>query len=176
MVEIASVIFLIPVLLIIIALALLWIARRRRAAAGLPPGRVVYTDTGQGRKVEKPLFDPVSGLVGKPDYLVEQEGVLIPVEVKSSYAPSEPYDSHIYQLAAYCLLVFKVYGKRPPHGLLRYRNRTFAIDFTAELEARLLDRLAEMRMQEKAGSANRSHESPARCAGCGYRETCDQRL
>jgi CRISPR-associated exonuclease Cas4 len=58
----------------------------------------------------------------------------------------------------------------------RYRNRTFAIDFTAELEARLLERLAEMRMQEKAGQANRSHESPARCAGCGYREICDQRL
>jgi CRISPR-associated exonuclease Cas4 len=168
--------FLIPGLLILIALALLWIAARRRSAAGLPAGRVVYTDTGQGSKVEKPLFDPVSGLVGKPDYLIEQDGVLIPVEVKSSYAPGEPYDSHIYQLAAYCLLVFKVYGKRPPHGFLRYRNRTFSIDFTAELEARLLDRLAEMRLQEKAGAADRSHESPARCAACGYRENCDQRL
>jgi CRISPR-associated exonuclease Cas4 len=169
-------IFLLPVLLILIALALHWIAARRRTAAGLPAGRVVYTDTGQGGKVEKPLFDPVSGLVGRPDYLVEQDDVLIPVEVKSSYAPSEPYDSHIYQLAAYCLLVFKVYGKRPPHGLLRYRNRTFAIDFTAELEARLLDRLAEIRLQEKAGEANRSHQSPARCAACGYRQICDQRI
>lgn len=169
-------IFLLPVLLILIALALLWIATRRRTAAGLPAGRVVYTDTGQGSKVEKPLFDAASALVGKPDYLVEQDGVLIPVEVKSAYAPREPYDSHIYQLAAYCLLVLKVYGKRPPHGLLRYRNRTFAIDFTAELEARLLDRLAEMHMQEKAGPANRSHESPARCAACGYRHICDQRL
>jgi CRISPR-associated exonuclease Cas4 len=168
--------FLIPVLLILLAMALLWIATRRRTAVGLPAGRVVYTDTGQGNKVEKPLFDPVSGLVGKPDYLVEQDGMLIPVEVKSAYAPTEPYDSHIYQLAAYCLLVFKVYGKRPSHGLLRYRNRTFAINFTAELEARLLDRLAEMRLQEKTGAANRSNESPALCAACGYRQICDQRL
>jgi len=169
-------VFLIPILLILLALGLLWIAARRRNAAGLPAGRVVYTDTGQEGKLEKPLFDPVSGLVGKPDYLVEQDGLLIPVEVKSSYAPSEPYDSHVYQLAAYCLLVLRVYGKRPPHGLLRYRNRTFAIDFTAELEASLLDRLTEMRMQEKAGAADRSHQSPARCAACGYRQICDQRL
>ena len=169
-------IFLIPVLLIVFALALFYIAGRRRKAAGLPAGRVVYTDTGQGGRVEKPLFDPISGLVGKPDYLVEQDSLLIPVEVKSSYAPAEPYDSHVYQLAAYCLLVLRVYGKRPPHGLLRYRNRTFAIDFTAELEAGLLDRLAEMRLQEKAGPADRSHESPARCAACGYRQICDQRL
>ncbi len=168
--------FLLPALLILIALVLFWVANRRRAAAGLPAGSVVYTDTRPGSQVEKPLFDPVSGLVGRPDYLVEQEGVLIPVEVKSSYAPGQPYDSHIYQLAAYCLLVHKVYGKRPPHGLLRYRNRTFAIDFTAELEARLLDRLAEIRLQEKAGAANRSHESPARCAACGFRHMCDQRL
>ena len=169
-------IFLLPVLLILLALALLWIAARRRTAAGLPAGRVVYTDTGQGSKVEKPLFDPISGLVGRPDYLVEQDGVLIPVEVKSSYAPTEPHDSHVYQLAAYCLLVLKVYGKRPSHGLLRYRNRTFAIDFTADLEASLLDRLAEMRLQEKEAEADRSHQSPARCAACGYRQICDQRL
>jgi len=169
-------IFLLPLLLILLALALFWMAARRRKAGGLPAGRVVYTDTGQGGKVEKPLFDPQSSLVGKPDYLVEQDGLLIPVEVKSSYAPPEPYDSHIYQLAAYSLLVFRVYGKRPPHGLLRYRNRTFAIDFTPELEASLLERLSEMRLQEKSGDANRSHQSPARCAACGYRQICDQRL
>ena len=169
-------IFLLPVLLILFALALFWVAARRRKAAGLPAGRVVYTDTGQGGKVEKPLFDPLSGLVGKPDYLVEQDGLLVPVEVKSSYAPSDPYDSHVYQLAAYCLLVFRLYGKRPPHGLLRYRNRTFAIDFTPELEASLLERLSDMHLQEKAGEADRSHQSPARCAACGYRKICDQRL
>jgi len=169
-------IFLLPLLLILFALALLWVAARRRKAAGLPAGKVVYSDTGQGSRVEKPLFDPISGLVGKPDYLVEQDGVFIPVEVKSSYAPAEPYDSHVFQLAAYCLLVLRAYGKRPPHGLLRYRNRTFEIDFSAELEASLLDRLAEIRQQEKVGEANRSHQSPARCAACGYRQVCNQRL
>ncbi len=168
--------WLLPLILIVLALGLFWMAARRRKAAGLPAGRVVYTDAGQGGKVEKPLFDPLSGLVGKPDYLVEQDGLLIPVEVKSSYAPAEPYESHVYQLAAYCLLVLRVYGKRPPHGLLRYRNRTFAVDFSAELEASLMERLAEMRLQEKAGDAARSHQSKARCAACGYRQTCDQRL
>lgn len=162
--------------LILIALVLFWLAARQRRASGLPSGRILYQDTGLWRKVEKPLFDPLSGLTGKPDYLVEQDGASIPVEVKSRWAPPAPYDSHIYQLAAYCLLVTRVSGKRPPYGIIRYRNRSFAIDYTPELEARLLDLLAEMHQQERQGQPDRSHQDAMRCARCGYRSACDQRL
>ena len=64
---------------------------------------MVYTDTGAWGKVEKPLYYHALGLTGKPDYLVERDGILIPVEVKSGRTPEAPYDSHIFQLAAYCL-------------------------------------------------------------------------
>ena len=65
------------------------------------------------------------GLVGKPDYLVESAGQLIPVEVKSTRNSNAPYDAHIFQLAAYCLLVQRQLGKRPPYGILHYANRTY---------------------------------------------------
>jgi CRISPR-associated exonuclease Cas4 len=164
------------IILILLALYLFWQASRQHRATGLPSGRVIYTDTRQWGKVEKPLFDPISGLTGRPDYLVEQQGFSIPVEVKSTYAPSEPYPSHVYQLAAYCLLVERTTGKRPPYGILHYRNRSFALDYTPELEANLQEAVQEMRWQERSGAADRSHAEPARCARCGYRTVCDQRL
>ena len=68
------------------------------------------------------------------------------------------------------------YGRRPPYGILKYANRTFAVDYTFELEESLLDLLDEMREQERKRTVDRSHELAARCARCGYRSTCDQRL
>jgi CRISPR-associated exonuclease Cas4 len=162
--------------LICIALALLWISARRQTQAGLPGGRVIYTDTRGWGPVEKPLYDQALGLTGKPDYLVEKGGVIIPVEVKSGRVIDAPYDSHIYQLAAYCLLVQRTLGTRPPYGILRYSNRTFAIDYTPELETALIELLNEMRLAGDRKEQARSHDSPERCARCGYRSTCDQAL
>jgi CRISPR-associated exonuclease Cas4 len=164
------------VFLLAVALLVLWISGRQRRASGLPTGEVVYSDTGSWRKVEKPLYDAQSGLTGRPDYLVEDQGLLIPIEVKSGRAPSLPYDSHIFQLAAYCLLVERTYGKRPPYGILRYRDRTFTIEFTSELENDLEALLVEIRQQERRGEADRSHQEPARCARCGFHSYCNQRL
>ncbi len=162
--------------LLLLAAILFWLSGRARRAAGLPGGRIIYTDTRGWGKVEKPLYDSTLGLTGKPDYLVEQHGKLIPVEVKSGRAPEAPYDSHIYQLAAYCLLVEKTMGKRPPYGIIHYADRDFAIDYTHELEDALLDLLADLRRDERREEVPRSHENPGRCAKCGFREVCDQRL
>ncbi len=166
----------IGVFLILVALVLFWQSARTQKAAGLPGGRVIYTDTRAWGKVEKPLFDSNLGLTGKPDYLVEKNRRYIPVEVKSGRAPQAPYDSHIYQLAAYCLLVEKTMGSRPPYGIIHYDDRDFAIDYTPALEQALLDILAEMRRDERHDEVNRSHDNRARCAKCGFRQVCDQKL
>lgn len=162
--------------LLLAALVVLALAARQRRDSGLPGGRVIAADTSGWRRLEKPLYDPQTGLAGKPDYVVESRGVRIPVEVKSGWAPPEPYDSHIYQLAAYCLLVEHDSGVRPPYGILRYRNRTFAIDYTPALEAELREVLDALRKQQKRIPADRSHAEPGRCVRCGYRKQCDQRL
>jgi CRISPR-associated exonuclease Cas4 len=164
------------ILLICAALFLLWLASRQRRASGIPSGQVLYRDTGGGSRVEKPLYDPISGLTGKPDYLVQENGAIIPVEVKSSRAPSLPYDSHVFQLAAYCMLVERTYGKRPTHGILRYRDRSFSIEYSQALEHELESLLEAIRLQARRAEASRSHQEPARCARCGYRNICNQRL
>ena len=170
---------LIPIaaILAVLAFAALWIAGRQRKAAGLPEGRVISEDTSGWKRLEKPLYDPDSGLAGRPDYVVERDGEWIPVEVKSGWAPPEPHESHLFQLAAYCLLVEHTYGQRPSHGILHYRNRTFEIDYTPGLEGELRALLVQIRLQAgKRGETPRSHNEPARCAHCGFRKVCDQKL
>jgi CRISPR-associated exonuclease Cas4 len=80
-------------LLFVIALLALWLSAKQRSSSGLPAGRVISSDMGGWQKVEKALYDPLSGVTGRPDYLVKEKGFFIPVEVKSTRAPSLPYDS-----------------------------------------------------------------------------------
>lgn len=163
-------------LALLLALLLFWLANRQQKQTGLPGGQIVYSDTRAWAQVEKPLYDAQLGLTGKPDYLVKQGELLIPVEIKTGRTPPAPYDSHIFQLAAYCLLVHRAYGNRPTHGLIQYPARTFQVDYTPQLERELLNLLDEMRAAQRKRSLLRSHEQPARCARCGFRTICDQRL
>jgi len=164
------------ILLLVLGLLLLWLARRGRASSGLPQGRVIYTDTGGWKRTERPLFSHQFLLTGKPDYLVIEGTDIIPVEVKSGYAPAHPYPSHLHQLAAYCLLVEECYGRRPPYGIIKYADRAFEVDYTSELKKKLLAMLEDMRADLSAGEALRSHREPRRCRACGHYAHCEQRL
>jgi CRISPR-associated exonuclease Cas4 len=166
----------IALILLALALLLLWQAGRGRENLGLPAGRVVYSDTGVERVLEQPLFDDELQLLGRPDYLVESADGLVPVEVKSGRTPRKPYDSHIYQLAAYCLLVARNFRQRPAYGIIRYPQRSFRVEFTQALESQLLRLLANMRGGLGAMELHRSHQVAARCAACGYRQLCSERI
>lgn len=168
---------LVPALiLIVLAVVLFLISGRTRKSTGLPGGRVVYADMGNWEKVKKPLYDPITQITGRPDYIVRQGDEVIPVEVKSGKAPESPYDSHIFQLAAYCLLIEREYGKRPPYGIIHYGKRTFSVPYSEALESALIDLLTEIRRDDRRKAVNRSHEQSPRCRGCGYAYTCDQAL
>ena len=162
--------------LILLAFLFFWQSNRQRQTAGLPGGHVVYTDTHGWNKLEKPLYYAVLDLTGKPDYLVEQNGTIIPVEVKSGRAPEAPYDSHIYQLASYCLLVDKTYGKRPPHGIIHYEGKDFAVEYTPALEQSLLELLTEIKRDRMKREVPRSHVQASRCRRCGFKSVCYQAL
>ena len=162
--------------LLVVGVALFWAAGLLRSRAGIPGGRIVYSDTRAWRECPDPLYAPSVNLRGKPDYLVQKLRYVIPVEVKSGPAPDEPYRSHVLQLAAYCLLVEHEYEQRPPYGLIHYDDRTFAVTYTRQLEDELVDTIEWMREDMRDGEAERSHDDPARCRGCSYAIYCDHRL
>jgi CRISPR-associated exonuclease Cas4 len=159
------------------AVVLLAWAGRLRVRTGLPSGRVVASDTGALReKRGKRLYSERYGLSGAPDYLVETAEGIIPVELKPARTDPEPRESHLMQLLAYCLLVEENYGRRPSHGVLRYANESFRVDFNEETRAYLLDVLDRMREAAIDTPPDRSHDEPQRCRGCAYRLDCDVSL
>jgi CRISPR-associated exonuclease Cas4 len=168
---------LILLLVLLAAFLFIWSEQQKRRT-GLPQGKVIYADSDQWQALTEPLYDPQLRLTGKPDYILRlQDGTQVPVEVKSTPAPAQPYANHIMQLAAYCLLLERESGQRPPYGLLRYRQRTFQVDYTPALEQALRALISEIREVERQGEAPaRSHAEASRCRGCGYRDICEQRL
>ncbi len=154
-----------------------WWDRRLRAQTGLPfEARVVYSDTGAWERVERPLFSQRYMLTGKPDYMVQESGVRIPIEVKPNRVADEPRLSDTMQLAAYGLLMEETSGALPPYGLLKYRDAVFRVEFTEALRAQLIQVLDEMRQDFYASEVARSHDDARRCRACGYREACGQAL
>ena len=170
-------------------------ASRESKRAGLPAGALLYSDTGRpvgrlaptelgrdGKKQEKPLVSETLRLVGRPDYLIEAEGGVVPVEVKSTASPASgrPYDSHLAQLAAYCLLVEDVLGATVPYGLVKYRDREVRVEYTPELRETALSLMAQMNEDMHASAdgeeVHRSHDDPRRCAGCSLRDVCTESL
>ena len=170
---------LIAAILILVAGLLLWrFGLRVHQATGLPTGEVVYTDTGAWEQVPQPLLSRRYGLVGKPDYLVRvragQQVTLVPVEVKSRRRPHITPDSHILQLATYCLLVEDVHKARPAYGLLHYADATLQIPFTDDLRRAVLEIADNIRAARTAPNLHRDHQDAARCRGCGYAHGCGE--
>lgn len=163
--------------LLLLGLVLFIRAGRMWRESGLPRGEILYSDTGTWYAQEAPLYSARLQLTGRPDYLVEEpDGGIVPVEVKSGAAPPYPHQSHVLQLAAYCLLVDESYGRRPERGILQYADNAFSIPFTPELEETLLDVLAEMHEDCYAEEVERDHGDWQRCAACGHRGHCAQSL
>ncbi len=165
------------VLALVAAVVLFALARFERGRTGLPvAAKIVYADTGAWKRMEQPLFSRRYALAGKPDYVLEQKGAVIPVEVKPKRRAPEPRTGDVMQLAAYGLLVEEWRRVAPPYGLLKYRDAVFQIDFTNSLYAQLLAVMDAMRRDFGAGDVARDHAEPARCRGCGYRAQCGQAL
>lgn len=170
-------------------------AARESKRAGLPAGSLLYSDTGRpvgrvagtevgrdGKLQERPLVSATLALTGRPDYLIEAEGGVVPVEVKSTSCPANgrPYDSHLAQLAAYCLLVEDVLGATVPYGLVKYRDREVRVEYTDEMREQALALIEEMKAGMTASAegeeVHRSHDDPRRCAGCSLRDVCTESL
>ena len=109
---------LIPIAFIIGVLA--WfLGRGRFAQAGLLAVRIRHAAVGAIYQ-QPSLISARYGLSGRPDYLVRVDSGVAPVELKSGKSPrsGRPYDGHLFQLLAYCLLVEDVCQAFVPYGVV----------------------------------------------------------
>ena len=173
-------VWILAVLLLVGAVGLASLSRRNAAQTGLPVAQVsvVYSDSGAWEAVAEPLFARRFGLTGKPDYVLQTRDGLVPIELKPLRQADQPYESDIMQLASYCLLLEEDWDESPPYGLLRYRDRSFRIEWTDELREELLATLDEMR-ELNSFEAYRGgplptpqHDMTGRCQSCGFHYIC----
>ncbi len=146
------------------------IAERHRTL-GLPVGELVYEDAdGQGALLSSDRYP----LVGKPDYVVKlNDGCLVPVELKlSAQNVMTPYSNHVVQIAAYCLIL-EDYAERPPtHGILRYADREFTVDYTPALRKKVLRLLNEMAHCDEQQAPPLQKQRAAKCRVCTFQAMC----
>ena len=157
---------------------LVWFsANQKLARSGIPEGRIVSQDAGPRHHLHRSLMSLRHGLVGKPDYLIETRQGFVPVEIKSRNSPrTGPSDSDVAQLTAYCVLVEEVTGTAPPHGIVEYSDRHWRIEYTPQARRELLQVVNDIRESQDWGSIHRSHNEPARCRACGFRNVCEERI
>ena len=158
---------------------LVWLsANQKLARSGIPEGRIVSQDAGPRRHLHRSLMSLRYGLVGKPDYLIETRHGFVPVEIKSRNSTrAGPSESDLAQLTAYCVLVEDVIGSAPPQGIIEYADRRWRIEYTPRRRRELLQVIGEIRESlQSSESIHRSHNQPARCRACGFRNVCDERI
>ena len=159
---------------------LLWNERRVRherlldehkRALGLPEGTLVYEDAdGQG----EPLSSSEFPLEGKPDYIVQlPDGRPVPVELKLNvHDATVPYSNHQIQVAAYCLILENYFERVPTHGILRYADREFTVEYTPAMRRKVIRLLGQMALCSEQEPPPLARQRVARCRACTFQPIC----
>jgi len=146
------------------------IAERHRAL-GLPEGELVYEDAdGLG----EPLCSTGYPLVGKPDYVVKlADGRPVPIELKLNvHDVTAPHSNHMIQLAAYCLILEDYFVEAPTHGILRYADREFTVEYTPALKKKVIRLLTEMERCNEQQPPPLAKQRVAKCRVCTFQAIC----
>ncbi len=140
-------------------------------ALGLPEGKLVYEDAdGQG----EPLSSDEYPLVGKPDYVVQlRDGRPVPVELKLNVQnATAPYNNHQIQVAAYCLILEDYFEQAPTHGILRYADRDFTVEYTPALRRKVIRLLGQMALCSAQEPPALASQRVAKCRACTFQPVC----
>ena len=137
-------------------------------------------ETPDGLTKETPLLKSVNhNLAGRPDYLIKENEIRIPVEVKTGRRPRAPFFSHVLQIGAYCLLSEETFQRKPTHGQIRYGfdNEPHDVKWDSDLRALVIEKLEDMNdILEGKAEAHRNHKRVGKCNNCSRRKGCPERL
>ena len=137
-------------------------------------------ETPDGLTKETPLLKSIEhNLAGRPDYLIKEGQMRIPVEVKTGRRPRAPFFSHVLQIGAYCLLSEETFEKKPSHGQIRYGfdNEPHEVKWDSDLKSLVIEKLDDMNDILKGKTqAHRNHKRVGKCNNCSRRKGCPERL
>ena len=143
----------------------------KQRALGLPQGELVYEDAdGLG----EPLSSRAHPLVGKPDYVVRlPNGRPVPVELKLNVVEATaPFPNHVVQVGAYCLILEDYFEQPPTHGILRYADCEFTVEYTPALRKKVIRLIAAMQKCSEHEPPPLANQKAAKCRTCTFKEIC----
>lgn len=160
--------------------------RKVASQAGIPAEEVISVDAIAptpelaqfGEVVQGNMESRRYGISGRPDRIIRNARGLVPVDVKHMAAPrSGPYNSHLAQIAVYCLLIEDHYQCQVNEGVLKYDDRTVLIPFDARMRNWIIELIQEVQLAKKRGHfVRRNHSHRPRCVNCGFRGYCRESL
>jgi len=137
-------------------------------------------ETPDGLTEETPVLKSRKyNLAGRPDYMIKENDLRIPVEVKTGRRPKAPFFSHVLQIGAYCLLSEETFRTSPSHGQIRYgfENEPHNVEWEPKLKTLVLEKIEEMNdILEGRTKAHRNHKRVGKCNNCSRRKGCPERL
>ena len=137
-------------------------------------------ETPDGLTEETPVLKSRKyNLAGRPDYMIKENNLRIPVEVKTGRRPKAPFFSHILQIGAYCLLSEETFRTSPSHGQIRYgfESEPHNVVWEPKLKTLVLEKIEEMNDILKGRTkAHRNHKRVGKCNNCSRRKGCPERL
>lgn len=142
--------YLTSIMLLGLGIIIVRFSLKQNKSFGILSGKRIYQDT-EKNPGEK-LYANSLPLVGKPDFIIIEDGNIVPVEVKTGKTPQTPYLNHRMQLIAYCLLVEENFHKRPLGGYIRYPHNEFKLAYTKEAEESVRNLVHEMVRNKKTNS------------------------
>ena len=137
-------------------------------------------ETPDGLTEETPVLKSIKyNLAGRPDYMIKENDLKIPVEVKTGRRPKAPFFSHVLQIGAYCLLSEETFRTSPSHGQIRYgfENEPHNVEWEPKLKTLVIEKIEEMNdIREGRTKAHRNHKRVGKCNSCSRRKGCPERL
>lgn len=153
----------------VVLLILFILLKSARVPKPIYQSKTIYSD--HKEKPEKSLFSSKYGLIGRPDFILHTKDGLLPLEVKHSDRPNQPYFSHVMQLISYCLLMEEAKGTKPKYGFIQYKEgKPFAVPYTEGRKLFLIKTMQEMRDHINSGKCPKPITN-YRCKKCRDRET-----
>ncbi len=142
-----------------------------RQELGLPEGKLVYEDAdGLGEQLSSNSYP----LVGKPDYIVQlSDGRPVPIELKlNTRDVTAPYSNHQMQIVAYCLILEDYFEQPPTHGILRYADREFTIEYTPAMRKKVIRLLTQMALCSEHEPPPLARQKVTKCRACAFQSIC----
>jgi CRISPR/Cas system-associated exonuclease Cas4 (RecB family) len=149
-------------------------ANRKREDSGFTPTEKTVSIDGSASVPAREYISSLQGLAGKPDGLILEKGVIVPIETKP--LAKKLRDRYVAQLLVYMRLVEEFEGQRPPHGYLFLgpKHRRVKIENSEAKQRWVEGLLADMRAV-LSGAPAKPAPHPSKCSKCDVRHRCEYR-